>query len=134
MLDNTQIFETAENKELDALLKQYNDLKLSIKDQQETQKKCADRIKELCNHKGGKYETLNFVFSLTESAGKSSIDTGLLKGKCPDIWEELPTECISIKVTELKKYKDLWNEVPTECINIGGKVLSMGDIILKTRI
>ena len=134
MLENTNIFESAENKELDTLLRQYNDLKISIKDQQETQKKCADRIKELCNNKGGKYETLNFVFNLIEQAGKSSIDTGLLKHKYEDIWEELPTECISIKVAELKKHKDIWNEVPTECINVGNSVLAMGDITPKTKI
>lgn len=134
MLDNTSIFETEDNKELDKLIKKYNDLKLLIADYSATQKQCADRIKELCNRKGGKYETLNFVFTLIESAGKSSVDVGMLKNKYEDVWNELPTECLSIKLTELKKHKDVWNEVPTECINVSSPVLSMGDIIPKTNI
>lgn len=134
MLNSTSIFETAENKELDTLLKQYNDLKLQIQDMTTTQKQCADRIKELCNRKGGKYETLNFVFSLIESAGKSSINVSMLKNKYEDVWEQLPTECFSIKLTELKKHKDVWDEVPTECINVANPTLSMGDIIPKTSI
>lgn len=134
MLDNTSIFETEDNKELDKLIKKYNDLKVLIQDYTTTQKQCADRIKELCNRKGGKYETLNFVFTLIESAGKSSVDVGMLKNKYEDVWNELPTECLSIKLTELKKHKDVWNEVPTECINVSSPVLSMGDIIPKTNI
>lgn len=134
MLDNTSIFETEDNKELDKLIKKYNDLKVLIQDYTTTQKQCADRIKELCNRKGGKYETLNFVFTLIESAGKSSVDVGMLKNKYENVWNELPTECLSIKLTELKKHKDVWNEVPTECISTSSPVLSMGDIIPKTNI
>ena len=134
MLENTQIFESAENKELDGLLKQYNDLKVQIADMETTQKQCADRIKELCGKKGGKYETMNAVFTLKESAGKSSIDVGILKNKYEDVWEEVPTECISIKVSELKKFKDIWEEVPEECIRVGSPVLSMGEIIFKTKV
>lgn len=134
MLENTSIFETAENKELDTLLKKYSDLKLQIQDLTTTQKQCADRIKELCNRKGGKYETLNFVFSLTESAGKSSIDVPLLKECYPKIWELLPSQCLSIKVSELKKNKDVWNKIPKVCIDKSSKTLSMGDITQKTNI
>ena len=134
MLENTQIFESAENKELDGLLKQYNDLKVQIADMETTQKQCADRIKELCGKKGGKYETMNAVFTLKESAGKSSIDVGMLKNKYEDIWEEVPSECISIKVSELKKFKSVWEEVPSECIRVGEPVLSMGEIIFKTKV
>ena len=134
MLDNTKIFETAENKELDTLLKKYNDFKVQIKDMQESQKKCADRIKELCNKTGGKYETLNFVFTLIEQAGKSSINVEKLRNKHEDVWESLPSECISVKVTELKKNKDIWANFPTECIDVASPVLSMGDITPKTSI
>ena len=134
MLENTSIFETAENKELDTLLKKYSDLKLQIQDLTTTQKQCADRIKELCNRKGGKYETLNFVFSLIESAGKSSIDVGLLKNKYSKIWEQLPTECLSVKLSELKKHKDVFNLIPTICIDTATPTLSMGDITPKTNI
>jgi hypothetical protein len=134
MLENTKIFESAENKELDGLLKKYNDLKVLIDDMSTTQKQCADRIKELCGKKGGKYETLNAVFTLKESAGKSSIDVGMLKNKYEDVWEEVPSECISIKVSELKKFKSVWEELPSECIRVGEPVLSMGEIIFKTKV
>ena len=134
MLDNTQIFETAENKELDALLKKYSDLKVLIADYTTTQKQCADRIKELCNKKGGKYETLNAVFDLVERAGKTEVDTPKLQANYSDIWDKVPSDCLSIKVGNLKKYKDIWNEVPTECLIIGEPTLAMGDIVFKTKI
>ena len=87
MLDNTQIFETAENKELDILLKKYNDLKLTIDDMTKTKNQISDRIKELCGKKGGKYETLNFVFSLIERAGSTSVKAKALMEDYPDLWK-----------------------------------------------
>ena len=134
MLDNTQIFETAENKELDTLLRKYSDLKVLIADYTTTQKQCADRIKELCNRKGGKYETLNAVFNLTEREGKTEVDAPKLQAKYSDTWDKIPSDCLSVKVGNLKKYKDIWNEVPEECIIVGKPTLAMGDIMFKTKI
>lgn len=115
MLDNTQIFESAENKELDTLIKQYNDLKVQIKDMQETQKKCSDRIKELCNKKGGKYETLNFVFSLIEKAGSTSVKASVLMEKHEELWKELVNKA-------------------SDAITIGKPTLSMGEVVQKNKI
>ena len=89
MLENTQIFETAENKELDTLLKKYNDLKVTIDDMTKTKNQIADRIKELCGEQSGKYETLNFVFSLVKRAGSTSIKAKALMENYPKIWEQI---------------------------------------------
>ena len=134
MLDNTQIFETAENKELDTLLRKYSDLKVLIADYTTTQKQCADRIKELCNKKGGKYETLNAVFDLVERAGKTEVDTPKLQANYSDVCNKIPSEFLSIKVSNLQIDKEIWNEVPTECLIIGEPTLAMGDIVFKTKI
>ena len=134
MLDNTNIFETAENKELDTLLKKYSDLKILIEDYTTTQKQCADRIKELCNRKGGKYETLNAVFNLVEKEGKTTVDTCKLQANHADVWNKIPSECLSVKVSDLKKHKQIWNEIPSECLLVGEPILSMGTITFKTNI
>ena len=62
MLNNTRIFESSENKELDKLLKTYNDLQPKYKDMEKTLKQISDRIKEICQKQAGTFETPNNVF------------------------------------------------------------------------
>lgn len=133
MLENTKIFESAENKELDGLLKQYEDLSAQAKDIKTSLEKVTDRIKTLCNKKAGTYETLNKVFSLNESV-KLSVNTVKLAEKHKDIWETIPTSVLSVKMTDLKKgYKEIWETIPEDTLD-ATVILSMGTIRTKTKI
>ena len=133
MLENTKIFESAENKELDGLIKQYEDLSAQAKDIKTSLEKVTDRIKTLCNKKAGTYETLNKVFSLNESV-KLSVNTVKLAEKHKDIWETIPTSVLSVKMTDLKKgYKEIWETIPEDTLDTT-IILSMGTIRTKTKI
>lgn len=126
MLNNTRIFESAENKELDKLLKAYNDLQPKYKDMEKTLKCISDRIKEICQKQAGTFETPNNVFSLDESF-KKSINVELLKEKHAEVFNDIPVKYFSIKVGDIQKDKELWAEIPIEVIT-QTRILSMGTI------
>ena len=126
MLNNTRIFESSENKELDKLLKVYNDLQPKYKDMEKTLKQISDHIKEICNKESGTFETPNNVFSLDESF-KKSINVELLKEKHKKVFNDIPVKYFSIKVGDIQKDKELWAEIPAEVIT-QTRILSMGTI------
>ena len=133
MLENTKIFESAENKELDKLLQAYEDLSAQAKDIKTSLEKVTDRIKTLCNRTAGTYETLNKVFDLNESV-KLSVNTVKLAEKHKDIWETIPTSVLSVKMTDLKKsYKEIWETIPEDTLD-ATVILSMGTIRTKKSI
>ena len=133
MRNNTEIFETKENKELDTLIKQYNDLKILIDDYTETKNKVTNRIKELCNKKAGKYETPNFVFALDES-NRTKINVVKLAQNHADIWETIPVDVISISTTDIKKkHADIWETIPADVITVT-PIISMGTITPRTKV
>ena len=133
MLENTQIFESAENKELDGLIKQYEDLSAQAKDIKTSLEKVTDRIKTLCNRQAGTYETLNKVFDLNSST-KVSVNTVKLSEQYKNIWETIPASVLSVKMTDLKKsYKNILETIPEEVLD-KTVILSMGTIRTKTKI
>ena len=133
MLDNTNIFESAENKELDQLIKRYEDLTAQAKDIKISLEQVTDRIKTICNRKAGTYETLNKVFALNSST-KVAVDTVKLAEQYKKVWKLIPPSVLSIKMTDLRKsYNDILEVIPEDVL-IKTTTLSMGTIRTKTNI
>ena len=133
MLENTKIFESAENKELDKLLQAYEDLSAQAKDIKTSLEKITDRIKTLCNKTAGTYETLNKVFDLNSST-KVAVNTVKLSEQYADIWKTIPASVLSVKMTDLKKgYKNILETIPEEVLD-KTTILSMGTIRTKKSI
>lgn len=132
MLDNTKIFESAENKELDGLLKDYQDLTAKQKDIKTSLDRITTRIKEICDKQAGTYEIPSYVFALNVQ-NRTSINVETLATKYTDIFSKIPYSCLSLKNEELKKDKELWESIPSEVIKIT-PVLVMGTITKKTNI
>lgn len=133
MLENTEIFKTKENKELDELLKKYQDLNAQAKDIETSLTKIKDRIKTICKKTAGTYETGNYVFALDQS-NRTSVNVIQLVKDHANIWETIPPEVITIKVKDLREgFADIWETVPQEVIKTT-PILSMGTISRKTNI
>ena len=132
MLENTKIFETAENKELEQLIKDYQDLSAQAKDIKTSLEKVTERIKEMCNRQAGTYEIPNYVFKLDEQI-RVSINVEKLAKVNKELLEEIPYSCFSVKNENLKKEKELWESIPSDAKKVT-PVLVMGSIIRKTNI
>lgn len=133
MLDNTSIFESAENKELDQLIKRYEDLTAQAKDIKTSLEQITDRIKTICNRQAGTYETLNKVFALNSST-KVAVDTVKLAEQYKKVWKLIPPSVLSVKMTDLRKsYNDILEVIPEDAL-IKTTTLSMGTIRTKTNI
>lgn len=108
MLENSTLINGAQAKELDKLFAEYNDLAIKIKDLTTTRDSIVKRIKELCSE-SGVYETLDYVLTMAEVAGRVSVDSKVLKEKYPNIFEEcskVSNGYLQISSIKQKKNKD----------------------------
>lgn len=84
MLENSNLLSGAAAKEVEKLIKDYEDIKVKVNDLETSKKAVLKRIFELAQV--GTNETSRIVFNVTLNKGRISIPPKQLSEKAPDIY------------------------------------------------
>ena len=84
MLENSNLLSGAVAKEVDTLIKEYEDITVKIKDLETSKKTVLDRLFEITEK--GINETSRVVFNICENAGRVSIAPKKLQEQAPEIF------------------------------------------------
>lgn len=87
MLENSNLFSGSKAKELETLVKQYEDVSIQLKDLEITKKEVLSRIFEIASV--GINETPNMVFNVCENKGRVSIAPKKLLEVAPNIYAKI---------------------------------------------
>ena len=84
MLENSNLLSGKIGKEVDNLIKEYEDLSAKIKDLEISKKAVLDRLFEITEK--GINETNNIVFNIVENKGRVSIAPKKLQEQAPELF------------------------------------------------
>ena len=87
MLENSNLLSGKIAKEVDGLIKEYEDLTAKIKDLELSKKAVLDRLFEITEK--GINETNNIVFNIVENKGRVSIAPKKLQEQAPELYGEI---------------------------------------------
>jgi len=87
MLNETILIDGQNAKALEEAIKLYEDAKLQESDFKKIKTDNGNIIKAICNKEAGKYETSNYVVTLTQVSDSIGIDEQKLKALYPDVYE-----------------------------------------------
>lgn len=87
MLENSNLIEGEKAKEVDRLLKEYQDVTAKLSDLETTKKATLKRLFELASV--GVNETGKFVFNVSQVAGRKSIFIKSLQEQAPDLFSRI---------------------------------------------
>ena len=87
MLENSYLHEGLESKEIEKLLKEYQDITTKLADLNETKKRVLDRLQELSQV--GVNETRNYVYSVSLVNGKRTISVSELQKNAPELLKRI---------------------------------------------
>ena len=87
MLENSYLHESVQAKEIDSLLKEYQDITARLADLDESKKRVLERLFELSQE--GKNETSKFVYSKGLVNGRQSISVKNLQEQAPDLYGKI---------------------------------------------
>lgn len=87
MLENSNLIEGTQAKELNKLLTEYQDITAKLADLDTTKKEVLKRIFELSQI--GINETNKFVFNVVDNKGRVSVAVSKLKDRAPELWEKV---------------------------------------------
>ena len=87
MLENSNLIEGKDAKELDKLLQEYNDITTQLSDLETSKKNVLARIFELAPV--GLNETSKYTFKVIEQAGRQSISIKNLSEQAPDLFGKI---------------------------------------------
>ena len=87
MLENSNLITGKNAKEIDTLIKKYEDVSIQLADLEKTKKEVTSRIFELTEV--GINETSKIVFNIVDNKGRETISIKALNENAPDILTEL---------------------------------------------
>ena len=87
MLENSNLVEGKDAKELDRLIAEYQDITAKLADLDTSKKQVLTRIFELAQV--GTNETGKFVFNVCENAGRESLSLKSLKEQAPELFKRI---------------------------------------------
>ena len=87
MLENSYLHEGLESKEIEKLLKEYQDLTVKLTDLDETKKSVLKRLYELSQV--GVNETRNYVYSISLVNGRRTISVSELQKNAPELLKRI---------------------------------------------
>lgn len=87
MLENSNLIEGKNAKELEKLLVEYQSITAQLADLDKSKKQVLERIFELAQV--GTNETSKFVFNIVENAGRESLSLKSLKEQAPELFKKI---------------------------------------------
>ena len=87
MLENSNLITGKDAKEVETLIKKYEDVSIQLADLEKTKKEVTAKIFELTEI--GINETSNLVFNIVDNKGRETISIKSLNENAPDILDEL---------------------------------------------
>ena len=87
MLENSNLVEGKNAKELDRLIQEYQDITVKLADLDKSKKQVLEKIFELAQV--GTNETGKFVFNVCENAGRESLSLKSLKEQAPELFKRI---------------------------------------------
>lgn len=87
MLENSNLITGKNAKEVETLIKKYEDVVIQLADLEKTKKEVTTKIFELTEV--GINETNNMVFNIVDNKGRETISIKALNENAPDILSEL---------------------------------------------
>ena len=87
MLENSNLITGKTAKEIDELIKKYEDISIQLADLEKTKKEVSAKLFELTQT--GINETMNVVFNIVENKGRETISIKKLEESEPNMLQEL---------------------------------------------